>query len=479
MKSLVAVISLLIFSTGVFAQTLEDRLKALEETLKEQAQTIRELKVLQKTVKKHEETIDNQRKLIEELKAEAKQPQQLAPPPLATANQTMAPEQMQQQVLELKEKVDSVAQAQKKEVLSVFNPSIGLVGDSVFSYRSRGKNETGSNRPGGFDFNQRSVELDLAASVDPFAKAYAVLNASADPITGESTLGVEEAAIVTTSLPWNLEVKAGRFFAEFGRLSYIHDHELPFVNRPLVLDRYIGGESRTDGIQVNYLLPIPHYASLTLGMGNQLGGDNPPNNVGDYRNFNQLNFWGRGSTYFDLTPDVSLETGISGMWNPDTDGRGDPFVQADGSTLIERERRLVGADFVVNFKPLQNNQFQTLTWGTEVLFSNNSFNVASPGSDTYKRSVDSCGLYSYLTYKFHREWSAGFLFDWVESIQDNKDQTFAYSPYITWNPSHWSQLRLQYTHTDPSADSGLRPDDAVYLQWTWIIGSHSHGWQSH
>jgi len=361
----------------------------------------------------------------------------------------------------------------------VFNPSIGLVGESVFSYRSKGKNETGSDRPGGFDANQRSVELNLAASVDPFAKAYAVLNASADPITGEATLGVEEAALVTTSLPWNLEVKAGRFFAEFGRLSYIHDHELPFVNRPLVLDRYIGGESRTDGIQVNYLLPIPHYVSLTLGMGDQIGGDNPPNKVGDYRNFNQLNFWGRGSTYFDLTPDVSFETGVSGLWNPDTDGRGDPIVQANGSTLTERERRLVGADFVVSFKPLQNNQFQTLTWGTEVLLSNNRFNVASPDSDTYKRSVDSYGLYSYLAYKFHREWSAGFLFDWVESAQDNKDQTFAYSPFITWNPSHWSQLRLQYTHTDPNADSGLRPDDAIYLQWTWIIGSHSHGWQSH
>jgi len=43
--------------------------------------------------------------------------------------------------------------------------------------------------------------------------------------------------------------------------------------------------------------------------------------------------------------------------------------------------------------------------------------------------------------------------------------------------SHWNQLRLQYTHTDHNAISGLRPDDAVYLQWSWIIGAHSHGWQ--
>jgi hypothetical protein len=43
--------------------------------------------------------------------------------------------------------------------------------------------------------------------------------------------------------------------------------------------------------------------------------------------------------------------------------------------------------------------------------------------------------------------------------------------------SHWSQLRLQYTHTDHNAVSGLHPDDAIYLQWAWIIGAHSHGWQ--
>jgi hypothetical protein len=43
--------------------------------------------------------------------------------------------------------------------------------------------------------------------------------------------------------------------------------------------------------------------------------------------------------------------------------------------------------------------------------------------------------------------------------------------------SHWNQLRLQYTRTEPSSISGMKPDDAIYLQWAWIIGAHSHGWQ--
>ena len=122
------------------------------------------------------------------------------------------------------------------------------------------------------------MELNIAGSVDPFARGYAVLNASDDPVTGEAAVGVEEAAIVITSLSWNLTLKAGRFFEEFGRLSYIHDHELPFVFRPIVLDAYIGAESRTDGAQLNWLLPIKHYVSVTEGVGDSFG--SPPNEVG-------------------------------------------------------------------------------------------------------------------------------------------------------------------------------------------------------
>ncbi len=58
----------------------------------------------------------------------------------------------------------------------------------------------------------------------------------------------------------------------------------------------------------------------------------------------------------------------------------------------------------------------------------------------------------------------------MQNAQNHNDVTFAYSPYITWALSHWNQLRLQYTHTDHNAASGLRPDDAIYLQWAWIIG---------
>jgi hypothetical protein len=383
----------------------------------------------------------------------------------------------------LNEKVNEVVEAQKKTLPSEFNPSIGLVGETIFSYRSKGSSQTGSDRPGGFDAFQRSVELNAAASVDPFATAYVVANASADARTGEAKFGIEEAALQTETLPANLTVKAGRFFGEFGRLAYIHDHELPFVNRPLVLAQYIGGESRTDGFQLNWLAPIEHYVSLTVGVGNQFGGDNPPNDVGDFRHIGGWNYWGRLSTYFDLTPDISCEPGISGLWNPRTKSQWDPTVSPlptdiRNNTFTERERRLVGVDLVLNYKPLRNNQFKGLTWGTEILYSDNRYDVTDPtGGVPTSRSVGSYGLYSYLTYKWHRQWSSGIQYEWLEDIVDNQARTSAYSANVTWALSHWNQLRLQYTYTDHNAASGFKPDNAVYIQWAWIIGSHAHGWQ--
>jgi hypothetical protein len=307
------------------SEKFNKQLKQLQERFEKQQRELRE---------SFEKMIHEQRAEIDALKKQIAAAPTNAPP--------SAPAETAEQLKELTEKVDSVVEAQTKTRPSEFNPSIGLVGETIFSYRSRGSEQTGADRPGGFDVFQRSVELNVAAAVDPFAKGYVVANASADSSTGEAAFGIEEAALQTTSLPWNLELKAGRFFGEFGRLSYIHDHELPFVNRPLALNQYIGGESRTDGAQLNWLVPVAHYVSLTVGAGVGFGGDSPLNNPGTYRSLGGLNYFGRLSTYFNLTPDWNIETGISGLINPTTEDRGGVLVQSNGSTLTEKERQVAG-----------------------------------------------------------------------------------------------------------------------------------------
>ena len=477
---------LILFIACCIANTaFADEMTELKEEIKGLTQTV---DVLKNTVEAQQNKIDAQQSDINSLKQnQSIQQEAVLAQPVPAATEPISPPASiapagaatQEQIQEVNAKVDKVIEAQKKTLMSEFNPSIGLVGDTLFSYRTRGSGETGSDRPGGFDVFQRSLELVAAASVDPFATGYAVINASADSATGDANLAVEEAAIQTTSLPWNLTLKGGRFFGEFGRLAYIHDHELPFVNRPLALDQYIGGESQTDGAQVSWLVPVEHYVNLTVGMGDKFG--DPPNNPGTFRGGRELNYFGRLSTYFDLTPDWQLETGVSGLVDPRTQDRGGPLPQPDGSTFTERERRLAGMDFSLRYVPLRNNQFRSFTWGNEVLYSDNRYLVdpnATPGDgDEFSKSVGSVGLYSYLAYKIDRQWTTGLLFDYVENQQNNQDRTFAYSTFLTYAISHWDQLRLQYTHTNHNTVSGLKDDDAIYLQWTWIIGSHSHGWQ--
>jgi hypothetical protein len=492
----------------------QDEAAAIEELKKEMQELRQEDQKKDKKIEELEKRLDKVQKTVKAMpkeavkaapaQAEVKPPQPVAPPAAAAAPpavtapaaQAAAVGEVQQQVEELKEQVSSVAAAQRQELLSKFNPAIGFVGESIGAYRSQPAKYTTilypqvSPRPGGGDFFQRSMELNIAASVDPFARGYAVLNASADPVTGEATPEFEEAALLTTSLPWNLTLKAGRFFGEFGRLAYIHDHELPFVWRPLALDSYIGGEAQTDGIQVNWLLPIPHYVSLTAGLGDKFGGT--PNDIGDNRKFTAFNFWGRASTYFDLTPNIALEPGFSWLYTPNELDRGGVFLQPDGDNYTERQRRLLGTDFMVRYLPLRNNQFKSLTWGTEVLYSDNRYQDFAPnGIQLPSRDVPSWGGYSYLAYRFHRQWTVGFEFEYVQNAQDKHQQNYAYSPYITWYLSHWNEIRLQYSHYQPSGKgvyegldlesypqvNSLRPSDAVYLQWAWIIGSHAHGWQ--
>jgi len=85
----------------------------------------------------------------------------------------------------MNQKVDNVVESPEKGPAWRIQPGHRVGRGNTFLVSEQGCGRTGSDRPGGFDVFQRSVELDIAASVDPFAKAYAVINASADAQTGE------------------------------------------------------------------------------------------------------------------------------------------------------------------------------------------------------------------------------------------------------------------------------------------------------
>jgi hypothetical protein len=344
---------------------------------------------------------------------------------------------------------------------SILNPAIGLVLDASFDHLGQA----------GSTFNFRSAELGLAASIDPYARMYSFITGSNNGVE------VEEAAAITTSLPWNLTAKGGRFFADFGRFPKYHPHELPFVNQPLSIQRMVGGESQADGAEVNYLFPTPFFLRATFGGYNKIGAENEQVDNLKPRAASRFTYLGRLNTYFDLTDNHSVELGTSLAYTPSVRLQGD----ASGG-----DRILGGVDLTYRYQPLASTVYQGFTWGSE--FYNNSqrfpFDIEVPNPDdpsilvtqTVGERRRSYGGYSYGELKLNKNWATGFLFDYAPIVDNPSQRTLSYSPYVTWYLSEFNRLRLQYSYlkNNFSADKAEKGNQ-FFVQWTTVIGAHTHG----
>lgn len=116
-------------------------------------------------------------------------------------------------------------------------------------------------------FRQRrqNVELSIGATVDPYfdGQTHLIFLIDAD---GETVVELEEAFFTTRSLPWGLQVKGGQFFTEFGRQNKQHPHTWAFVDQPVVLSRFFGGDGlRSQGVRTSWLIPTDWYSEFYLG----------------------------------------------------------------------------------------------------------------------------------------------------------------------------------------------------------------------
>ena len=99
--------------------------------------------------------------------------------------------------------------------------------------------ELGDHDPSQRGFSMRNAEIALDGAVDPYFKGFANIAFKLDK-DASTEVELEEAYLMTTSLPGNLQLKAGQFFAEFGRQNNQHPHQWAFVDQPLILNRMFG-----------------------------------------------------------------------------------------------------------------------------------------------------------------------------------------------------------------------------------------------
>lgn len=370
-----------------------------------------------------------------------------------------------------------------------FNMAIGAAVDTAFRYFD-GSNAK-AERPAGNDFSVRGAELVFSADVDAYFKSYLVLNAVPDAEDNDEAIpALEEAAIYTTSLS-HVQVKGGRFFVPFGRLSPVHEHDLPFVTRPLSLENYVGGESGGDGVQVQALLPLSHFFQVSAGVFNKVGAEYPlhlpleeTDATNSRRNGAELTYFLKLLTSFDLGSDHSIEWGLSTVQVPDQTKR----------------RNLLNMEFTYRWHPAGSPLRDRLVWGTELMRNEvrvpftQEFTVDADGDgipddadgdgveDTetrlLRRYATGWGGYSYVEYFLSRHWSLGARIDMFQPADPTEDRTNTrnnyeqnYSLFATYRFSEFSRMRAEISrHEYRDGDSSNK----FYLQWTVFWGAHKH-----
>ncbi len=382
----------------------------------------------------------------------------------------------------------------------------------------------GGTQLGGHDPNQRGftvqgVELNLQGAVDTYFRGNANIIFSIDS-GGESFLEVEEAWLETVSLPWNLQLRAGQQFTAFGRLNTQHPHAWAFVDSSLVNTRFLGADGlRNPGARLAWLAPTPFFTELSLSIQDSHGetaasfrgdghvhgddlerlplGYRHSDNDRGVRNIDDLLFAPRLTTSFDLTDEQTIVLGASAAFGPNNTGAG-----GDTSTQV------YGVDTYWKWKPANHHGgFPFVSWQTEAMLRRYELGAfdwdengngavdegevvnTATGSPALLRSetVTDWGFYSQVLYGFHKGWVAGLRGDFVTGERGDYEklpltlngarlgrdplraERWRISPNLTWFPTEFSKLRLQYNY-DHRRDIG--EDHSVWLQFEFLLGAH-------
>lgn len=336
--------------------------------------------------------------------------------------------------------------------------------------------ELGGHDPKNRGFTVQNLELTLSGVVDPYLRADANLIFQIDE-EGESLVEVEEMYLTSLALPAGLQVKAGTFFSPFGRLNPQHPHQWEFVDQPVISGRLLGPDGlRGPGAQLGWLLPTPFYAEATVTVQNSHGEtaasfrSSPGEELAgrtilerDVRSLEDLLLLGRFATSFDLTPELTILPGVS-------------YVHGPNGTGLDTFTEIAGLDFYAKWKPLANDHgWPFVSFQAEWL--ERDYEAAEQtledGTVIPFEELSDRGGYAQGIWGFRRRWTAGLRYDWADGddagdpLRDARRRT---STNVTFYPSEFSKLRLQYSLDD--AEHLSRDVSTVALQFEILYGAH-------
>jgi len=269
------------------------------------------------------------------------------------------------------------------------NPDISVIGDFV------GAAGYGANRPIQ-SLEMHESEVGFQEVIDPYARADFFLT------FGEHGVDLEEGYITFTSLPAGLQVKAGKMRAAFGKVNTLHNHVLPWIDRPLVNQNLVGGEDGIDdaGLSISRILPAPKGIFLE-GIAQIYRGDSE--NVFQSLRRNDVATVEHLHAYRDLSESTNIDIGGSYA-------RGhSPF--ANGTN------QLFGADLTLRWKPLRRAIYHSFVAHSEFIWARTAVSpqgiqfVGGPVATAPVGKAKPFGFYVSGDYQLGRRWFLGGRFD--------------------------------------------------------------------
>lgn len=283
-------------------------------------------------------------------------------------------------------------------------------------------------------FTLQEIEVAFQSYIDPYFRADIFLGFHEDGVE------LEEGYATTLGLVKGLQIRAGKMLLPFGRQNQKHLEVWDFADNTLVNGLLLGGHGLSEiGLEVAYTFPTPFFLQL---QGTFTNGDNDEI-LGGNRKQDFL-YQGRVVASFDLSENTSLLIGGSGALGFNHTGEGN-------------QTRLIGGDVYFKWKP---SAYRAVSWQTEYIYR-------------YMELVDGSekdgGLYSYVDYQFGKRWHAGVRYDQVGLPTGHVSRRFRVTPAITFNPTEYSRIRLQY---EWDKERGHESEHAAILQFEFNMGPH-------
>ena len=316
------------------------------------------------------------------------------------------------------------------------NPDIGVVGDFQGSYLSTGKKN--------FDAYLNETEVSFQAVVDPYLRADFFVSFGRDPVTDKYGVEVEEGYLTTLSLPYRLQLKAGKFKEAVGRINPIHAHALPFIDLPNAYVNYFGdGGLNDEGLSLSWLLPNKKFYQEFIVQATSGRSESPSFMKSDGNRFLYL---AHLKNFFTLSDNATFELGITGISGPNDSAR---------------VTNIAAGDFTYKWKPVQMNTYKSLTWQSEIYYSSAAY--------TPTISKRSFGLYSFVNYQIAKRWFLTGRYDYAQKPFDKNIVEQDYSVTAGWNATEFSKIELEVKTTDDNMQSRFYQ---AWLRWIFVIGAH-------